>query len=399
MAKNNNLSCAKAKLRGREAYCLTNGLVQLMSFTGGGHIAEFRFTDQSGQSRVNPLWAPPWPTIEPYRFKEKLHGAKYGPIGEARLLSGIAGHNLCLDYFGPPSDKEAAQGMGSHGEAPVAQWRKERVQVSARQAALTLGVDLPEAGLRFNREIRMGRNESVAYIRETVINSRKQDHLFHWTQHVTLGPPFLNAETCRTAISGTKGKTFPLGYGGKELLASGKEFRWPNAPGAKGGEVDLRQPISQRGLGFCLGVLMDPRRAVEFVAAVNSKEHLLMGYCFRRRDFPWAVVWEENCSRDVNPWKGRTQTRGLEFGSTPMPYPRKEAFAQGPLFGTPMYSTVPARGRLTAEYLTFLCNVPPDFGEVRDITLEAGAILAHGTAVKTPVRVPAAGLAPLLAAS
>jgi hypothetical protein len=82
-----------------------------------------------------------------------------------------------------------------------------------------------------------------------------------------------------------------------------------------------------------------------------------------------------------------------------MPYPRKEAFAQGPLFGTPMYSIVPARGRLTAEYLTFLCTVPPDFGEIRDITLEAGEILAHGSTLKAQVRVPAAGLTPLLAAS
>jgi hypothetical protein len=187
-----------------------------------------------------------------------------------------------------------------------------------------------------------------------------------------------------------------LGYGGRELLASGKEFRWPHAPGAKGSQVDLRHPLSQPGLGFCAGVLLDPRRANEFVAAVNSKEHLLMGYCFRRRNFPWAVIWEENCSREVNPWRGRTQTRGLEFGSTPMPYARREAFAQAPLFGTPMYTTVPARGSLTADYATFLALVPPDFGEVRDITLEAGAILAHGTTLKQPVQVPAAGLSALL---
>lgn len=397
MGQNAGLRCDRTKWRGREAYCLTNGLVQLTTLTGGGHIAEFRFTDASGQSSMNPLWAPPWPTIEPYRFREKLHGAKYGPIAEARLLSGIAGHNLCLDYFGPPSDEEAAQGMSTHGEAPNARWRKERAQVSARQAALTLDVELPEAGLHFSRQIRIGRNEPVAYIRETVGNERRQDHLFHWTQHVTFGPPFLDSETCRTAISGTQGKTFPLGYGGRELLASGKEFRWPHAPGAKGREIDLRRPLSHRGLGFCAGVLMNPRRAIQFVAAVNSQEHLLMGYCFRRQNFPWAVIWEENCSRQVNPWRGSAQTRGLEFGSTPMPYARREAFAQGPLFGAPMFSTVPARGRLTAEYVTFLSTVPPDFGEVKDITPEAGGIRVQGTTLKKPVLLPAAGLAALLA--
>jgi len=51
--------------------------------------------------------------------------------------------------------------------------------------------------------------------------------------------------------------------------------------------------------------------------------------CFRRPDSPWPWSGKRTARDDVNPWKGRTQTRGLEFGSTPMPYPRKEAFAQG----------------------------------------------------------------------
>lgn len=343
MARDKEVACNKTWWNGREAYCLTNGLVQLVSLTGGGHLAEFRFTDKSGQSRMNPLWAPPWKTMEPYRYQEKLHGKTYGPRSEAQLLSGIAGHNICLDYFGPPSEEEAAAGMSTHGEAPSARWRKERAQVTARQAALRLGVHLPVAGLRFRREIRMAHGESVAYVRETVVNENKQDHLFHWTQHVTFGPPFLDAEVCRVAISGTNGLTLPEGYGGRELLASGEEFRWPHAPGAKGGKVDLRQPISHQGLGFCAGLLLDPNRDIEFVAAVNTDENLLMGYCFRRQDFPWAVIWEENCSRQVNPWKGRTQTRGMEFGSTPLPYPRRQAFATPPLFGTPMFSIVSAR--------------------------------------------------------
>ena len=396
MARDKDLACDKTWWNGREAYCLTNGLVQLISLTGGGHLAEFRFTDKSGQSRMNPLWAPPWKTMEPYRYQEKLHGKTYGPRSEAQLLSGIAGHNICLDYFGPPSEEEAAAGMSTHGEAPSARWRKERVQVTARQAALRLGVHLPVAGLRFRREIRMARGESVAYVRETVGNENKQDHLFHWTQHVTFGPPFLDSEVSRVAISGTRGLTLPEGYGGRELLASGEEFRWPHAPGALGGKVDLRQPISHRGLGFCAGLLLDPKRRIEFVTAVNTDENLLMGYCFRRQDFPCAVIWDENCSRHVNPWRGRTQTRGMEFGSTPLPYARRQAFATTPLFGTPMFSIVPARGSLTAEYVTFLATVPPDFGEVEDVTLDEDAILVHGSGEKLPVQVRANGLAGLL---
>jgi len=118
-----------------------------------------------------------------------------------------------------------------------------------------------------------------------------------------------------------------------------------------------------------------------------------MGYCFRRQDFPWAVIWEENCSREVNPWRERTETRGMEFGSTPLPCTRREAFATAPLFATPMFSIVSARGSLTADYVTFLANVPPDFGEVRDVTLEKDTILVQGSAQKLPLRVPARGVA------
>jgi hypothetical protein len=74
----------------------------------------------------------------------------------------------------------------------------------------------------------------------------------------------------------------------------------------------------------------------------------------------------------------------------------REAFATAPLFGTPMFSIVSAKGRLTAGYVAFLTSVPPDFGEVRDVTLEKDAILAHGSTRKPPVRVPAGNLGEML---
>jgi hypothetical protein len=209
-----------------------------------------------------------------------------------------------------------------------------------------------------------------------------------------LGPPFLVPEASRVTIPATKGVTHPQGYGGRELLASGQDFRWPLAPKARGGKVDLRQPFTRPGLGFLAGLLLDPRRSVEFVAAVNEEQHLLVAYCFRREDFPWVAIWEENGSREHNPWRGRTQARGLEFGSAPLPVTRREAFGVAPRFGAPTFSTVAAGGRRTAEYVAFLASLPSDFGEVQDIKLAKGAILVQGSGRKPPVRVAAAGLAP-----
>jgi hypothetical protein len=145
-------------------------------------------------------------------------------------------------------------------------------------------------------------------------------------------------------------------------------------------------------------VLLDPRRNQEYVAALNQREHLLLGYCFGREDFPWTAVWEENKARTDAPWGERTQARGLEFGSTPFPVGRREAFANGSLFGAPHFSIVPARSRKTADYVSFLAGVPPGFREVGDIRWSRGEILIKsrgGKSSRAKVRLLAGGLSPM----
>jgi hypothetical protein len=365
----------------------------MVTLPGGGHIAEFQFLESTGLPVLNPLWVPPWKSMEPYQFRAEKHAATYGPIGEAKLLSGIAGHNICLDYFGPPSPEESAQGLSTHGEAPSAKWRRSKLHVTSQDVGLALTVRLPVAGLRFSREIRLRRGEAVAYLIETVLNEQKADHFFHWTQHVTLSPPFLGHDTSSIAISATRGRTGAGGYGGNELLASGRDFRWPIAPGTSGDKIDLTRPFAQDGLGFIVTVLLNPRREVQYIAALNEPQRLLVGYCFLRKDFPWVAIWEENHSRAVAPWNGRCQTRGLEFGSTPFPIPRREAFAVSPLFDTPTFSIVPAKAKSTVRYLSFLVQVPEGFGSVRDIQAGQNEIVIKGTGRRAAVRLPATGLA------
>jgi hypothetical protein len=393
MTKAHQLVCSKTQWQGREAYTLSNGLLQMVNLTGGGHIAELRFTDGSGLPTLNPLWIPNWKGIEPFQYRAKAHAKRYGPTKEGKLLSGIAGHNICLDYFGPPSEEEAAQGLSTHGEALSLRWRRTSARLRAGQLSLTFSVHLPEAGLQFSREIGMRAGESAVYLKETVINERKLDHFFHWTQHATLAPPFVAPEDGRVFMSATKGITSPGGYGGTELLEPGKEFQWPLAPGATGGDVDLSHCLIRTGSGIIASVLLDPARAMQFVAALNTRHRLLFAYCFRRADYPWVTIWEENCARENPPWNGRAQTRGLEFGSAPLPVTRREAFTRGPIFGTPTFSTVPARGRLTIPYVAFLAHLPEGFSEVRDISLGKNEILVQGREPDQVVTLPASGLA------
>ncbi len=397
MRSQSDLVCRPSSWHGRQAFLLENDLIRLVTLSGGGHIAEFRFREGSGLSTMNPLWIPHWKTIEPYQYQEEAHTAAYGTPVVGRMISGIAGHSLCLDYFGGPSEEEARQGLSIHGEAPSLRWRKVRARVSKQEVELELAVRLPVARLRFRRQIKIRRGESVVYFREEVVNEAKADHFCHWTQHVTLGPPFLAPERSRVFISGTRGRTFPHGYEGKALLESARDFRWPHAPSTTGESVDLGQPFIRAGLGFVATVLLDPRRDQEYIAALNVQENLLLGYCFARADFPWTAVWEENRARTDVPWSGRTQARGLEFGSTPFPVGRLEAFVDGPLFGAPHFSVIPARSRKTVDYVSFLAGVPPGFDEVSDIRCAPGEILIKSRGSKHSggkVRVSAGGLAP-----
>ena len=390
MKSSKALFCNRASWQGRQAYVLGNNVIRMTTLTGGGHIAEFQLEDSPS---VSPLWVPPWKTIEPHEYREKAHARDYGTITEGKLLSGLVGHNICLDYFGSPSVEEAQQGLSQHGEAPWSKWRKSGISVSQQKVALEMSVRLPVCGLRFSRKIELRKGESVAYFKEVVRNERRADHFFHWTQHITLGLPFLSPEDATIALPGTKSITFPHGYDeGKALLTSNEEFQWPNAPLLKGGKVDLTHPFVQRGLGFVVAVLLDKKTNIGFVAAINRKLGLLIAYCFKRSDFPWVAIWEENLGISAAPWKQRTQARGLEFSTTPLPVLRREAFiSRGQLFGEPTLTCVPARGIKTVHYVSLLTGVPENFANIRDIKVVSNQIVIYGDS-GPPIAVQASGI-------
>src|SRR5882672_2890981 len=137
---------AETNFRGRRASSIENDRLRVTVLVEGGHIAEI--LDKA--TGVNPLWTPPWPSIEPSTYDRARH-PEYGNDAESKLLAGIMGHNLCIDMFGGPSEEEAAAGMTVHGEASVA-----RYDVSADSNGLIQRAHLPVAQLRVERQIRLG---------------------------------------------------------------------------------------------------------------------------------------------------------------------------------------------------------------------------------------------------
>lgn len=325
--------------RGRRAASIENADLRVTVLEEGGHIAEI-FHKAAG---VNPLWTPPWPSIEPSTY-EAATDIVYGANVESQLLAGIMGHNLCLDIFGAPSDDEAAAGMTVHGEASIVRYDIGR----AGEHELAMGASLPLAQLELERRIALV--DETVRIRERVRNLAGTDRAIGWTQHVTLGPPFLERGATEFRASATRSKVIEDRFGTADYLSAGAEFDWPLAPGAAGGTVDLRRYTSAPQSSAFTAHLMDPAREEAFFMAFTPAPQLAFGYVWRRADFPWLGIWEENHSRAQAPWNGRTLTRGMEFGVSPFPEPRRAMIDRGRLFGTPTYRWIPARGAVEVEY-------------------------------------------------
>jgi hypothetical protein len=310
----NGSNMTEIRYRGRRATSIENELLRVTVLHEGGHIAEIL----DKESGVNPLWTPPWESIEPSTYDAHKH-PEYGADAESKLLSGIMGHNLCMDIFGGPSQEEAAAGLTVHGEASVAVY-----EVTAADGELTQRTRLPQAQLRVERRtVLAGRAVEII---EAVENEAITDRPIAWTEHVTLGPPFLE-----------KGAT---------------EFRAPvtQSQVLEEGCGDLRRYTDAPVSGGFTTHLLDPARDAAFFVAWSPRSRLALTYVWRRADFPWLGVWEENYSRTGAPWNGRTLTRGMEFGASPVAETRRQMIERGRLFGVPAFRWIPARTRVEVRY-------------------------------------------------
>ncbi len=333
------------RYRDRRACKLDNGLLEIIVTVEGGHIAAV-IDKQTG---LNPLWTPPWPSIEPSQYDSARH-TSYGGNSESQLLAGILGHNLCMDLFGGPSESEAAAGMTVHGEASIATYDIEVVGDT-----LTEQATFPHAQLRFERRIRLPAGSRSAAVSETVENLSIEDRPIAWTNHVTLGPPFLQKGQTRFAVSATKSKVVEHDFtAGKGYMKIGAEFEWPMVPLAKGGAEDLQLFTDRPVSGAFSTHLMDPARTKAFFIAWTPSQGAAFGYSWDRADFPWLGIWEENLSRTSGPWDGKTITRGMEFGVSPFPESRRAMIERGHLFGERTYRWIPAKTKVSASYHFFL---------------------------------------------
>jgi hypothetical protein len=329
---------SSSRYRGRDAASIENSDLRVTILLEGGHIAEI--CDK--RTGINPLWTPPWPSIEHSAY-DAATDETYGGAVDAKLLAGIMGHNLCLDIFGGPTAEEAAAGLPVHGEASSVPY-----DVELTGSSIVARAHLPLASLQIERRLQLF--DRALRIRESVHNLGGTDRPIGWTQHVTLGPPFLEKGVTEFRASAAQSRVQETTFGAADYLVPGADFTWPSAPRVDGGMTDLQVFTNAPVSSAYTAHLMDVAREDAFFLAFSPTSRLAFGYVWRRADFPWLGIWEENLSRTHAPWHGRALTRGMEFGASPFAESRREMIERGRLFGVPTFRWIPAASRVSVEY-------------------------------------------------
>jgi hypothetical protein len=362
---------SQEKFHGRNAWVLSNGLIRVSLLSGGGHIAEVRLISGDPIQSINPMRVPHYETIEPQTYDPVRHDSLYGTGSHRYLSSGYMGHLLCFPHYGPPSGEETAAGLGNHGEAPIVEWRQEKVERGDGFLTFHYGAELRRTQYRVQRAVTIWSGKRHVRVEEWVENTTAFDRPINWMQHATFGNPFVEPGKTYLDTSGTRGLTAG-GDPATRSLKPDSELHWPEGTGWQGEKVNLR-PMQTRTRGGTYYVLrMDPDRRDQFFTMYHKDYRVLIGYSFPAEDNPWLADWQENRSNTFAPWNSQAVARGIEFGSTPFAEGLRKSVERGSLFGVAAFRWIGARQRLKTEYTIFVQEIPAGFAGVKDVRMENG---------------------------
>lgn len=312
----------ECKFRNRAAWRLSNDELSVAIVQGGGHLAELKLLNGDFP---NLLWEPPWETMDPQAFIPEVHEFIYGGGSEARLLSGILGHNLCFPFWGEPTASEYAAGATAHGESNVVRWQRD----PASDRALAISAKMPESHTCMRRVIRI---ESTQIHFDCIAeNLSMWDRPVAWCEHVTFGPPFLSAATEFEAS---------VGAGFVTAHEQGGTFHWPEGRGEI--RCDLRRFSSRTHRHLVNSFLVDDNSGNPFFRAVNRDIGIAVEYRYPAAQFQWLNVWENNDEH--------MQTRGMEFSNTPRHGTMKTLVQTDTVLDAPTYEWIDARGKLKKQF-------------------------------------------------
>jgi hypothetical protein len=287
--------------------------------------------------------------ISPFGNPELVPG-----VPENRKLNGpMVGHFVCVDGFGPPSKEEAAAGLAMHGEAYLQPWKLVSAEKQGGVATVKFTVDLPKFQETFARSLQMVDGENVIYIDSELGSETAFDRTTNWGEHPFLFPPFVERGNTVVDVSGARSRTrtYPGNTRPGTLLQQSQDFTWPNAPAAGKAAFDVREtPEGVNGMGHTT-TLMDPTRPLAWVTVLNKARHYLLGYVFRREEYPWVQNFMQYSGGG---WIGR----GVEFATQPFDLPHRDMVELNRMFDSPVYRGCPRNPRSRRAFCCFTRIAP-----------------------------------------
>jgi hypothetical protein len=356
---------------GLPAIVLSNDKLTLSVVPEGGAMASL--TLAADKEKLNPLWNPYWIARE-----AKLN----------RPTNLYRGHFVCVDGFGPASSEERAASLMMHGEAYTLPWEMKAFQKQGGTTSATFFVSLPLVHENLTRTYRIVDGENVVWVESELESLLSFDRPVFWGEHATVSAPFLEPGKVAVDMPVVKAKTkayqapAQTQAGPTRQLQSYVDFNWPLAPTVDGNTFDVRTAAMAPGTTEHVTSLMDPSRTTAFVTALHTERRLLIGWVFRRDDFPWVQTWLSY------PGPNR-MARGLEFATQPYDLPRADVLRQGPLFDTPVFRILPAKSKVTANFLMFYTSVPEGFRKVDEVQLTGGTLVIEDRASRQTITLPA----------
>ena len=170
-----------------------------------------------------------------------------------------------------------------------------------------------------------------------------------WTEHVTLGPPFLEKGVTEFRASATRSKVF------EACLRSGRLPRSGSGVRLAGGAAPRRRhrgpaPLHRsRSVERLHGASDGSAARAAYFVAFSPPPGWRSATSGGGRTFRGWASGKRTRSRLHPPWNGQAMTRGMEFGVSPFPESRREMIERGRLFDVPTFRWIPAATLVTVE--------------------------------------------------
>ena len=267
------------------------------------------------------------------------------------------GHFLCLGRWGEPSEGEIKAGVPNHGQVANILWEAGE----SDQMQLEMQAHSQLEGFHINRNIQLDIHSPVYTVNEEVTNTNPLGRLYNMVQHPTLAMPFLDHATiinCNAEI----GFDYNFGKEPEKYVSN-----WPM--GICQNMTTINLSTTEQAYSSVFSFIVKKGAKLGWVTAYSPTYHLVLGYLWERKDYPWINLWQD--------WhEDKIRYRGIEFGTTGIHKPFSQIIEDGnwKVFEENTFEYIDAREKLCRRYLSFLCKVKPGFQGVDEVSISNGGI-------------------------